>query len=513
MPAHVLGCSALALFAAMAHLAHAAEARDPATLPGLTDSHYHLRGVGERELTLNLADARSLDELKARLKAWAEAHPDAEWVTGRGWIETHYDPPVFPTRQDLDAVVPDRPVYLTRADGHAGLANSKALAIAGVTRGTQAPFGGEILKDADGEPTGMLIDRAQPLVRRHIPGDGRPDLKTALAVGGKVAARQGWATLHTILDSWEEVEALRELYREDRMPVRNYVAVRWPGEGADFLLDRGPLVGEFDDRLTIRAIKINLDGALGSRGAALLEPYDDDPGNTGLLTHTPTELRPVLQRALRNGIQVWTHAIGDRANRLALDLYEEAFANVPVDERAVPDPRWRIEHAQHLTAEDIPRFARLGVIASVQPSHAIGDLHFAPSRLGVERLRYAYAWRSLLDAGAILIGGSDAPVEVGDPRIEFHAATTRSDLDGYQGNGWHPEQAVRWEEAVQMFTTWAAYAAFEEELAEARQPAQNSSVRCSRVRSPIEPADIMCPGRSISAPSSSGGRPGRFARR
>jgi predicted amidohydrolase YtcJ len=454
--------AALAAVGTSGEVAHATGLPDPSTLPGLTDSHYHLRGVGERELTLDLAQARSLGELQAKLRAWAKAHPEAEWITGRGWIETHYDPPVFPTRHDLDAAVADRPVYLTRADGHAGLANTRALELAGITAETEAPFGGKILRDTLGEPNGMLIDRAQALVRHLIPNDGRPDVKESLRVGGQVAAQQGWETLHTIVDDWAELEALRELYRTNDMPVRNYVAVRWPGEGAERLLQQGPSVGEFDGRLTVRAIKINFDGALGSRGAALLAPYQDDPGNLGLLTHTPAELRPVLERALRNGIQVWTHAIGDRANRLILDLYAETFARVPVDARKVAEPRWRIEHAQHLTAEDIPRFAELGVIASMQPSHAIGDLHFAPRRLGLERLRYAYAWRDLIDSGAVVIGGSDAPVEVGDPRIEFHAATTRTDLDGYSGEGWHPEQAVSWEEAVRMFTSWAAYAAFED---------------------------------------------------
>lgn len=435
---------------------------ESSNLPKLTDAHYHLRGVGERELTLNLDSAESVDELKRLLASWAADHPESAWITGRGWIETHYEPPVFPTRHDLDEVVADRPVFLRRADGHGGLANSKALELAGISRDTEAPFGGQILRDARGEPTGMLIDRAQALVSRHIPDDGRPKLKEALRVGGEVAARQGWVALHTIVDSWEEVEALRELYREGQMPVRNYVAVRWPGAGAERLLEQGPIVGEFEGRLTIRAIKINLDGALGSRGAALFEPYADDPGNTGLLLHTAEELRPVLERALRNGIQVWTHAIGDRANRLILDLYEEAFESVPMEGRRVAEPRWRVEHAQHLSAEDIPRFAELGVIASMQPSHAIGDLHFAPSRLGLERLRYAYAWRSLIDAGAIVIGGSDAPVEVGDPQIELHAATTRTDLDGYSGEGWHPEQALSRQEALRMFGEWAAYAAFEE---------------------------------------------------
>lgn len=438
----------------------AAERPDPRSIPGLTDSHYHLRGVGERELTLNLAGANTLDEFKARLAEWAEAHPDHEWITGRGWLETHWDPPVFPTRHDLDQVVPDRPVFLRRADGHGGVANSRALELAGIDADTEPPFGGDILKLDDGTPSGMLIDYAQRLVTRHIPNEGAIDIKEALRIGGQVAARQGWATVHNIVDGWADVEALRELYAEGRMPIRNYVAVRWPGESAEYLLENGPIVGEFDGRLTIRAIKINFDGALGSRGAALLEPYADDPGNIGLLTHTPEELRPVLERALRNGIQVWTHAIGDRANRLILDLYEEAFDKVPVEERRVADPRWRVEHAQHLTEEDIPRFAQLGVIASMQPSHAIGDLHFAPARLGMERLQYAYAWRALIDSGAIVIGGSDAPVEVGDPLIEFHAATTRTDLDGYSGPGWHPEQAVTWEEAMKMFTEWAEYAEF-----------------------------------------------------
>jgi predicted amidohydrolase YtcJ len=436
---------------------------DPATLPGLTDSHYHLRKVGERELALNLAGSHSLEELQARLREFADAHPEHAWITGRGWIETHWSLPEFPTRYDLDRVVSDRPVYLVRADGHAGIANSKALELANIGRDTEPPFGGDILKDASGEPTGMLIDRAQGLVQQHIPGEGLPSRKEALRVGGEVAARQGWTTIHNIADDWEDVEALRELYAEDRMPVRNYVAVLWPGSGAERLLRDGPILGEFDGRLTVRAIKINLDGALGSRGAALLEPYTDDPGNTGLLTHTVEELAPVLERALRAGIQVWTHAIGDRANRLALDLYEQAFAAVPAAERRVADPRWRIEHAQHLSEQDIPRFAQLGVIASMQPSHAIGDLHFAPRRLGLARLRHAYAWRSLLDAGAIVIGGSDAPIEVGDPRIEFHAATTRTDLAGFSGEGWHPEQAVSWEEAVKMFTEWADYASFADE--------------------------------------------------
>ncbi|MEX0900841.1 MAG: amidohydrolase [Gammaproteobacteria bacterium] len=423
--------------------------------PGLTDSHYHLRGVGEREMTLNLAGINGLNEFLAKVQDYAEANPDNEWITGRGWIETHWDPPVFPTRHQLDQVVPDRPVFLTRADGHAAIANTRALEIAGIDEHTEAPTGGRI------EAGGMLIDTAQQLVRRHIPNGGRPDAKEALRIGGEVAQRQGWVGVHNIVDSWEDVEWLRQLYHEDKMPITNYVAIRWPSEGAEHLLRIGPQIDIVPGKLTVRAIKINLDGALGSRGAALLEPYADDPDNVGLIYHTEDALRDVLTRARDAGIQVWTHAIGDRANRMILDLYEEVLTDSNVG--AAPsrrDHRWRIEHAQHLTAEDIPRFAELGVIASMQPSHAIGDLHFAPARLGLERLQYAYAWRSLLNAGAIIAGGSDAPVEVGDPCIELHAATTRSDLDGHVAPGWHPKQALALRHAIKMFTQNAAHASF-----------------------------------------------------
>ncbi len=417
-------------------------------LPNLVDHHYHLRGVGKRELTLDLAGTESLEAMLAKVEAYAEANPDLPWIVGRGWIETHYDPPMFPTRRDLDRVVSDRPVYLERVDGHAGLANTKALKIAGITKTTKPPFGGKINTDANGELTGIVVDNAEALVTRHIPDMG-PTIKDALRVGGQVAQRQGWSGVHAILDSWEEVEALDELFEAGEMPIFVYAAVRWPGAGAERVLNGETIIGKHDGRFTVRAIKINMDGALGSRGAALLEPYADDPGNVGHLTHEPNEVRPVLERALKNGIQVWTHAIGDRANRVVLDLYEETFNKYP---DIKPDRRWRIEHAQHLTPEDIPRFAELDVIASMQPSHAIGDLHFAHRRLGYERLKYAYAWRSLLDAGATIIGGSDAPVEVGDSCIEFHAATTRTDLNGFSGEGWNLEQTVPWATSIQLFS-------------------------------------------------------------
>lgn len=433
--------------------------------PGFIDAHAHLSGVGNRELTLNLEGSLSVDELKARVKARVDQARPGEWIVGRGWIETHWVPRRFPTRQDLDQVAPDHPVFLSRADGHAAVVNSAALRLAGVTRDARPPFGGDILKDAAGEPTGMLIDAAQGLVRRHVPGETEEQRENAVVVGADRYVRLGWTQLQDAGGSWPEVARLRRLFSEGRVQLRVYKALHGPSESADSLLASGPLVGEFDGRLTIRTIKVVMDGALGSRGALLLEPYSDDPGRYGLLTTDLDRLRPMMAEALRKGIQVEAHAIGDSANRLLLNLVEEALAAVPQAERALPDHRWRDEHTQIVNPADIPRFSQLGVIPSMQPSHAIGDLHFAPSRLGTARLTGAYAWKDLLDLGNMIAGGSDAPVEQGHPMIEFYAAVARRDTTGFQGNpaDWHPEQAMTRDQALRALTLWPAYAAFEEQ--------------------------------------------------
>ncbi len=427
-----------------------------AVLPGFTDAHVHLSGVGSRELSFNLETVGSLADLQARLKTRAAQSADPKaWSVGRGWIESRWAPPVFPTRTDLDAAEAKRPVVLVRADGHALVANTAALALAKIDRTTPNPPGGEILRGADGEATGVLVDNAMTLVRRLIPAETAAERVKALEVGAARELRLGWTQVQVAGASVAELEAMRDL----RTPLRIYAAASGPGPAAERLIEGGAMTR---GRFTARSIKLYIDGALGSRGAALLAPYADAPGNVGLTVTPPATLEPLLQRALRSGIQIQTHAIGDRGNRQVLDLYERVLGAVPPADRKVAVPRWRIEHAQVIAPGDLGRFAALGVIASMQPSHAIGDLYFAPARLGKARLAGAYAWRSLLDAGALIAGGSDAPVERGEPLIEFYAAVARRSLDGFADENWHAEQRVtRWE-ALKMFTLWPAHAAFEE---------------------------------------------------
>jgi predicted amidohydrolase YtcJ len=445
-------------------------------VPGFIDSHCHLRGIGERERLLNLEGVSGIPELQSRLEAHVATVLPGAWVIGRGWIETFWDSPSFPTRQDLDSVSPANPVCLTRADGHAVSANSAALAAAGISKNSSDPPGGEILRDrASGEPTGVLIDRAAGLVRQHIPAEDNPDLADAIRTGLQRSAEMGWCQIHDAGGSWDEVDAIQSAHQNGAAPVSVYKALGGPGKEADRLLDEGMLSAGNEQALSVRAIKLFLDGALGSRGAAMLEPYAD-ADTSGLIVQDPEDLKPLLDRALRTGIQVWTHAIGDRANRIALDLYEEAFRSVPPETRAVEDPRWRVEHAQILHPDDIPRFSRLGVIPVMQASHAIGDLHFAPSRLGMSRMGGAYPWRSLLDTGCIIPGGSDAPVEKGDPVLEFYAAVVRRSVQGADGPGWHPEQSVARADALKMLTQWPAYAAFQEDIRGSLSPGKRADL-------------------------------------
>ena len=437
------------------------ELKGAALYPGFTDAHAHLLGIGLREMTLNLEGVASLAELVDAVRARvAETAPGAV-IAGRGWIETHWPEARFPTAADLDAAAPDNPVILTRADGHALVANSAALARAGIDAATPPPAGGDILRDAAGRPTGMLIDKAMDLLAGVAPQPTPARRQAAFETGAGVYARHGWTGVHNMSVDPADLGVIALLADQGRLPLRVYNSV--DRAGVDALLATGAHATA-SGRVVTRAIKLYADGALGSRGAALFEPYSD-ADTTGLLLIGRAEILPILTTALRRGIQVNTHAIGDRANRLVLDWYGEALAAVPAAERAIAEPRWRIEHAQVVHTDDHARFAELGVIASMQPSHAISDLHFAPDRLGLDtgRLAGAYAWASLLEAGAIIAGGSDAPVERGDPAIEFYAAVARRDLTGYSGPGWHPDQAVDRQTALKMFTLWPAYAAFQED--------------------------------------------------
>ena len=432
-------------------------------VPGLTDSHCHIFGIGERELTLNLEGTNTLEDFLAKVKARGAQTPRDKWMTGRGWIETFWKPPRFPTRQDLDSVAADHPLFLTRADGHAAIVNSAALKIAKIDKNTPNPFGGEILKDkATSEPNGMLLDNAQELVAKNIPKPTEAEREQALLTGINREIGLGWCEIQNAGSHKEDVDLIKKGFESGKIKIRFINCVFGPGEDAQNFLKEGATLNAFNHHLTQRTIKVIFDGALGSRGAALLKPYNDAPETSGYLTEKPEELRPMFEEALGRGIQVETHAIGDRANRMILDLYEAAFKAVPPNERKIGEPRWRVEHAQIVDLADIPRFAKLGVIPSMQPSHAISDLFFAPARLGMDRLAGAYAWQSFLKSGAIICGGSDAPVERGEPMIEFYAAVARKSIKGESGDGWHPEQAVSREQALSMFTIWPAYAAFEE---------------------------------------------------
>lgn len=434
-------------------------------VPGMADAHHHLFGVGFREITLNLEGITSLEEFLAKVKERVDQTPPGAWVTGRGWIETFWKPPVFPTRWDLDKVAPNNPVFLDRADGHGAVANSAALKIAGIDKNSPSPFGGEISKDKQtGEPNGMLLDAAQNLVQSHIPGPSAEETERALILGVKRNIELGWTQVQDAGGSYEDVDLARRLYGEGKIKLRIYKALSAPGRESQQLFRDGPIIGEQGHRLTVRAVKLYVDGSLGSRSAALLEPYSDKPDTSGFLTIKEEVLRPFLEEALRKGVQVESHAIGDRGNRFILDAYERAFKAVPPAQRKIKQPRWRVEHSQIVNPADIPRFAKLGVIPSMQASHAIGDLHFAPSRLGIARLAGAYAWSSFIKSGSIIPGGSDAPVERGEPMIEFYAAVARKDMKGFSGEGWHPEEAVTRAQALKMFTAWPAYAAFEESL-------------------------------------------------
>src|SRR5713226_767162 len=434
-------------------------------LPGLTDSHYHFIGVGQREMNLNLEGITNLEDFLAKVKTRVDQAKPGEWVTGRGWIETFWKPPVFPTRWDLDKISPNNPVFLTRADGHGAVANSAALKIGNVTKDTKDPFGGQVLRDKQtGEPVGMLLDNAQGFVARHIPARTEGDIEQAMLLANKRSIELGLTQIQDPGGSYADVALYKKLYGEGKLKLRIYKAVYGPGPEAQRLLREGPIIGAFGNRLTVRAIKVVSDGALGSRGAALLAPYSDAPDSSGFLRVKEEDLLPMLQEALRKGIQVETHAIGDYANRFILDEYEKAFNAVPKSQRKIAEPRWRDEHAQIVNPTDIPRFATLRIIPSMQPPHTIRDLHFAPSRLGMKRLEGAYAWNSFIKSGVIVPGGSDAPVERGEPMIEFYAAVARKDIKGFSGEGWHPEEAVSRDQALKMLTIWPAYAAFEENL-------------------------------------------------
>lgn len=429
--------------------------------PGWMDAHLHLAGLGKSLEIAKLRGAPSAADAAARMAKTAAGMPAGVWVEGRGWDQNLWKGRAFPDARDLDAVLPDRPALARRVDGHALWVNTAALAAARIGAGTPDPAGGRIVRRADGSPSGVLVDNAMALVEAAVPAATSADRERWLTAGAAACARAGLTEIQdaSAYDA-EGIAALERLAARDALPIRVYATVSSAPATRSAFFARGVRIGGGRDFLTVRALKAYADGALGSRGAALLEDYADEPGSRGLDVTPPERLAEAALEARRHGWQLWIHAIGDRGNRNALDAYAKAAAALP--DSPAGGERPRIEHAQVIAPSDFPRFAALGVIASIQPTHATSDMPWAIERLGAERLRGAYAWRTLLEAGARLAGGSDAPVESERPLLGFYAAVTRQDPSGKPPGGWEPSQRLSRREALELFTSWAAYAAFEE---------------------------------------------------
>lgn len=440
--------------------------RGRTVLPGLIDAHGHLTGYAAARLSVNLAGARSPDEAAARVAQRAAERPPGEWVSGRGWDQTTWPGAAFPNRAPLDAAAPRNPVMLTRIDGHAQWVNGAALAAAGITDATPDPPGGRILRDAEGHATGVLVDAAADLVRRLVPPLDGAALQRAIAEAARACAAFGLTGVHEMGVDERSIAAYRALIDTGdahRFPLRLRGAINGPGATWKAWRERGP-ERRYRDRLTVDAIKLYSDGALGSRGAALLAPYSDDPGNSGLELASGEDLERWTRDAVDAGFQVCIHAIGDRANHTVLDAYARVLADHPGEDR-----RLRVEHAQILAPSDLPRFRALGVIPSMQPTHCTSDAPWTEARLGPERCLGAHAWRSLLESGVPIAGGSDFPVESPNPLLGISAAVTRRAPAG-DGPAFHPEQRMTRTEAVRAFTGWAAYAGFDEDVAGSLAP-------------------------------------------
>ena len=434
-------------------------------VPGIVDAHAHLLGLGNTLRRVNLAGSTSYQEVIDRVRAWAKDVRPGEWILGRGWDQNRWVDKQFPTHEALSRAFPTNPVVLTRIDGHALLANAKAMELAGITPASAEPSGGRILKLASGSPSGVFIDNAEELIGRAIPAATRAETRKAILAAIDECNRWGLTGIHDPGEDAETIAIYEELAKAGNYNLRNYVMLSDPGEPTspaalnNPYLRRGPQSALYDGHLWIRAIKLYADGALGSRGAALLAPYSDDPTNSGLLLSPPGHIRAWAETGLRRGFQVNVHAIGDRGNRIVLDAFDSALRTVPK-----ADHRFRIEHVQVLSPQDIPRFARLGVIPSMQATHQTSDMRWAEARIGPERIRGAYAWRSLLSTGVVIPNGTDFPVEEVNPLLTFHAAVTRQDPTNSPPGGWYPEQRMTREEALQSMTIWPAYAGFQESM-------------------------------------------------
>ncbi len=426
-------------------------------IPGLIDAHAHVGGLGFAMMGADLVGTRDKDGIFARLKAKAAGLKPGEWLLGSGWDQNDWPEKAYPSATELDALFPDRPVWLSRIDGHAGWANGAAMrAVSRDLSGDWQPEGGVIRRDVAGKPTGIFVDNAMGLVESARPAPDEATSERALALGMQAAVEHGLTGVHDAGISLDELQRYRRLADRGAMPLRIYAMADGNNAALESLCANGPYRHP-SGRLQMRAVKLYADGALGSRGAAMLEDYSDDHGNRGLLVMSAEELAVASAKAKRCGVQAATHAIGDRGNRLALDTYERALGAA-----AAGDHRWRVEHAQILSPGDLLRFAKLHVIASMQPTHGTSDMPWAEDRIGPQRIVGAYAWRRLRDSGARLAFGSDFPVESVDPRLGLYSAVSRADADGKPAGGWMPQEKLTAFEALRGFTLDAAYAGFAE---------------------------------------------------
>lgn len=426
-------------------------------VPGLIDAHAHLAGYAAGLATIDLVGTTGIAEIGAKVAAKVAELQPGEWIIGRGWDQNDWEVKQFPTAADLDAFAPEHPVLLSRVDGHAIWVNSKALELAGVTKATQAPSGGEIIRDAKGNPTGIFVDTAEGLIDRMVPSVPRERMKELLQQAVQNCLAVGLTGNHEMGAGPDGIALVKELIDEGKWPFRLYVLLSSGLPNLDAIMAEGHQ-DHGNGRLIVRAVKAYADGALGSRGAALLAPYSDRPDSSGLLISSKEKLQELTERCLKAGFQVGTHAIGDLGNRTVLDAYEAALAAT-----GATDARLRVEHAQIISPEDMGRFKTLGVLPSMQPTHCTSDLPWAIERVGEERIKGAYAWRTLLDTGVIIPCGSDFPVEGINPIWGFYSAVTRKHQDGTPADGFFPEQKMSREEALKGFTIWAAWSGFMED--------------------------------------------------
>ena len=449
--------------------------------PGIIESHAHLMSLGYSKMELDLTDTHSYEQMVEMVRKAVEHTPPGTWIIGRGWHQSKWDSitaPIvegFPTHAKLSAVSSENPVFLVHASGHVALANAQAMETAGIGRNSNFEDGGEIIKDESGLPTGIFNENAQSLIYQYIPKQNVASDQRAFELAMNECVSHGITGFHDAGEPSDKIALFKKNLEQGNFKMRLYVML----SGSDrHLLEEyyknGPEIGLGGGFLTIRSIKLFSDGALGSRGAWLLEPYSDMPGEIGVATTPMDTIYSISRKALLHGFQVCTHAIGDRANREVLDQYEKVFNEYP--EKAI-DHRFRIEHAQHLTTKDIPRFAQLGVIASMQSIHMSSDRPWAIERLGLKRIQEgAYVWQSLLKSGAKIINGTDAPVEPVDPIPCFYAAVTRKTLKGLPPGGYEPEQKMTREQALRSYTIDAAYGAFEEELKGSLEPGKYADI-------------------------------------